>query len=321
MWRERAAPGKASGKAPGAPAVRPRLVRWAVYSVGLNVALIVAHGAVAIGSGSLAVAAELVHNMVDLVAAVAVVIGVRLANRVSKGFPYGLHKVESVVAVGMAGLIFVTAFQIARRALLGSLPTPETSGWMLGLVAVTTVAPLVFSRFELRVAKAERSMALAADAREYRAHVATTGLVFVALASEGLGWPVDRIAAAGIVVVIVRTGWDVLVGGMRVLLDASLDPATLARIEATIRADPAVRGIRWLTARNAGRFCFVEAGVDIRATVPADVVVARIERAVESAVADVDRVLVHPEAPQSDRVRVAFPMDAADRLSAHFGDN
>jgi divalent metal cation (Fe/Co/Zn/Cd) transporter len=46
--------------------------RWGWYSVGLNVLLAALHGAIAAASGSLAVTAELVHNLVDFAAAVAV---------------------------------------------------------------------------------------------------------------------------------------------------------------------------------------------------------------------------------------------------------
>ena len=55
--------------------------RWGWYSVGLNVLLAALHAVIAAASGSLAVAAELVHNLVDFAAAVAVLAGIKLASR------------------------------------------------------------------------------------------------------------------------------------------------------------------------------------------------------------------------------------------------
>ncbi len=297
--------------------------RWGWYSILVNVVLVGLHALVAAASGSLAVAAELVHNLVDLLTAVAVLAGITIAGRRSKAFPYGLYKVENLVAAGLAIMIFVSAWEIVRHALLPS-PTPvRTDGWMLVLLLVTGAIPLVFSHFELRAGRAANSPALIADAREYRVHVFTTGLAFLALLSQRLQWPLDRIAALLIVVAVARTGWDLLRDAMRVLLDASLDPATLDTIRATVRADPAVAEMPWLTGRNAGRFRFVEAGVALRVSEPGQtgVVVRRIENAVRSAVPHVERILLHVEAPLSPWIRYAVPLaDSGGTVSAHFGD-
>lgn len=92
-------------------------VRAAAAAMGLNVLLSLLDLGLAYASGSLAVAAELTHNLVDLAASVAVLIGVHISERQSRAFPYGLYKVENVVAVGVSILIFFTAYEIAREAL------------------------------------------------------------------------------------------------------------------------------------------------------------------------------------------------------------
>jgi divalent metal cation (Fe/Co/Zn/Cd) transporter len=46
--------------------------RWGWYSIGINVVLIVINAGIAAVSGSLAVEAELVHNLVDLLTAIGV---------------------------------------------------------------------------------------------------------------------------------------------------------------------------------------------------------------------------------------------------------
>lgn len=243
-----------------------QIERWGWYSIAINILLAVLHGLIALASGSLAVAAELVHNLVDLLTAVAVLAGLKIAARKSQAFPYGLYKVENLAAVSLAVMVFVSAWEIAREALLAPPSTVQADNWMLALLLVTTIIPLVFSHYELRAARAANSPALIADAKEYRMHVFTTGLAILALLSQALHFPLDRIAALLIVVAVVKTGWDLLRDAMRVLLDASLDPASLATIRSTIDADPAVAEVKWLTGRNAGRFRFVEVGVALRVT-------------------------------------------------------
>ena len=69
-----------------------------------------------------------------------------------------------------------------------------------------------------------------------------------------------------IVLVVLKTAWDLLADAMRVLLDASLDPATLTTIRGVIDDDPMVTQLHWLTGRNAGRYRFVETGLSLRAS-------------------------------------------------------
>jgi len=99
-----------------------KLERWGWYSVLVNVLLAGLHGLIAWVSGSLAVFAELVHNLIDLLGAVAVLLGIRLASRKSHAFPYGLYKVESLVAVGLAALVLLTAYEIPTAVDDGVLP-------------------------------------------------------------------------------------------------------------------------------------------------------------------------------------------------------
>jgi cation diffusion facilitator family transporter len=297
--------------------------RWGWYSIGVNIILAAINLAVAAVSGSLAVEAELVHNLVDLLTAIAVLIGLRLSTRKSKAFPYGLYKLENVIAVLLAGMVFFTAYEIAREALLAPTRQATVSLWMLVGVVVATAIPLVFSHFELRAGREVNSPVLIADAKEYRAHVFTTGIVFAALLAQWFNFPLDRIAALIIVVAVGKTGWDLLADGMRVLLDASLSPETLLRIREIILSEPAVAELKWVTGRNAGRFRFVEAEIALRIhdLQKAEGVTRGIEAEIRAAVPYVDRVLIHAQPVERTHLRYAVPLaDAAGAVSEHFGE-
>ncbi len=299
------------------------LERWGWYSIAVNVVLGLINLVIARASGSLAVEAEMVHNLVDLLTAVAVLIGLRLSTRKSKDFPYGLYKLENVVAVGLALMIFFTAYEIARDALFTPTRLATVDPWMLVGVVVATAIPLVFSHFELRAGQAANSPSLIADAKEYRAHVFTTGVVFAALLAQRFNLPLDRVAALVIVVAIAKTGWDLLADGMRVLLDASLDADTILQIRDIITAEPTVAELKWAAGRNAGRFRFVEAEVALRVREleRAEATTRRIEEQIREAVPYVDRVLIHAEPMERTHLRYAVPLsDTAGALSEHFGE-
>lgn len=284
--------------------------RWGWYSIGINLVLVAVHASIAAASGSLAVAAELVHNLTDLLAAIAVLLGLKLSGRRSRNFPYGLYKLENLVAAILAILIFFTAYEIARDALLMPSRPLVVSPWMLFGVVITTAIPLVFSRFEMRAGRAANSPALIADAKEYRVHVLTTGLVLASLLAHWLHFPIDRVVALFIVAAVIKTGWDLLSDAMRVLLDASLDGETLLRLRGIVEAEPAVAEVKWVTGRNAGRFIFVEAGIGLRVMglAQAEAATQRIEVNIRAAVPHIERVLIHTEPAVPTHIRYAIPL-------------
>ena len=296
-------------------------VAWA--SIAVNIFLTLLNLAIAAASGSLAVAAEMVHNLVDLVASVAVLAGVKISERESRAFPYGLYKVENVVAVGVAILIFFTGYEIAKEALFAEPEAATVNGWMLAGVALSAVIPLAFSVYEMRVGRELNSPSLMADAQEYRAHVFSSGVVFLALVGQMIGYPVDRYAALVIVVLIAKTGWELLADGMRVLLDASLDAETLDQVRAIIEAEPTVTEVRWVVGRNAGRYRFLEADLALRVDdlERAHAVSQRLEKAIREQVPHVERVLIHYEPQVRTHLRYAAPLaDTEGTVSEHFGE-
>jgi cation diffusion facilitator family transporter len=297
--------------------------RWGWYSIGVNILLAAINAGLAVASGSLAVEAEMVHNLVDLLTAIAVLVGLKLSTRKTKDFPYGLYKLENIVTVVLAGMVFFTAYEIARDAFFAPARQATVGLWMLVGVVVALIIPLIFSHFELRVGQVANSPALIADAKEYRAHVFTTGVVFAALLAQWFDFPIDRIAALVIVVAIAKTGWDLLTDGMRVLLDASLSADTILEIREIITAEPAVSDLKWLTGRNAGRFRFVEAEIALRVRdlEKAEAVTRRIEAHIRQAVPYLERVLIHAEPMVRTHLRYAVPLaDRAGTLSEHFGE-
>jgi len=296
-------------------------VAWA--SIAVNIFLSLLNLAIALASGSLAVAAEMIHNLVDLVASVAVLAGVKISERKSRDFPYGLYKVENLVAVGVAILIFFTGYEIAKKALFAESQTTVVNGWMLAGVALSALLPLAFSVYEMRAGRKLNSPSLMADAQEYRVHVFSSGVVFLSLIGYLVGLPLERYAALIIVALIVKTGWDLLADGMRVLLDASVDAETLDQVRAIIEAEPSVAEVRSVVGRNAGRYRFIEADVALRVDdlEKAHLVSQRIEGAIRAQVPHVERVLLHYEPQRRTHLRYAVPLaDPGGTVSEHFGE-
>jgi cation diffusion facilitator family transporter len=297
--------------------------RMGIYSLAVNLFLAALKAALAVFSGSLALAADAVHSSVDVVGSLVVLGGLIIARRKSKAFPYGLYKVENVAAIVVALLIFLAGYEIAREAWQGAVRVVTASPAILVGAVLAVVIPLAFSRYEARLARTTNSPSLAADSRHFQTDVLSSAVVLIALAGSRLGWPLDRIGAAVVVLFIARAGWELLADGMRVLLDASLDAEALAKVRGLMEAEPAVAAVKSLTGRNAGRYRFLEAEVTLRIhdLDKAHAVSQRLEEDIRRAMAHVDRVLIHYEPTARERLRYAIPLaNLNGAISQHFGE-
>ncbi|MCR3883930.1 MAG: cation diffusion facilitator family transporter [Methanothrix sp.] len=294
----------------------------AFYSFLINCALFATKLFLSAVSGSLALRADAVHSLVDVFDSAALILGLYISERKSKSFPYGLYKVENIFSVFIALMIFFTAFEIGRHA-VAAQASPIYGDWVIFVVAAMIPVPFLFGLYEVRAGKAANSPSLMADGTQFKADALTESIVLFALIGQRFGLPLDRVAALLIAFFVVRGGWDILKSGMRVLLDASVDAPTLETIRETIEAEPTVSAVKAVTARNSGRYLFVEAEVAFRIgdLKRAHQTSERIEREIREKVPHVVRVLIHYEPQKRTHLRYAIPLaDAAGMVSDHFGE-
>ena len=307
-----------------------QIERVGCYSFLINLGLAGFVGALAYLSDSLAIAASTVDAATDCIASLAVWIGLRLSNRKTRAFPYGLYKVENVIQVVMALLIFLAGFEISREMTSAAPYPPRITPWIIWGLGACVLVPLLFGYYTIIVGKRTGSPALLADGRHRQADVLSLIVVLTAVVSNYFGLDtgssvltIDRIAAALVLVFIGYAGWELLANGMRVLLDASIDPETLIQVEKIIESEPAVKKIHALAGRNAGRYRFLEADIVLRTSdlEKAHAVSHRLETAIRDKVSNVDRVLIHYEPMKKETVVVAVPLEIDRvRLSEHFGE-
>jgi len=299
------------------------LVRVALYSLLVNACLVAIKLTLSFSTGSLSLAADAVHSFIDIIGSGALILGLIISQRKSSSFPYGMYKVENFVAVIIALLLFGTAYEIVYHALFSASEIHEFSGWVLVLVAALILVPFLFGRYEIRMGTQFNSPSLIADGKNFTADVLASTVVFFGLLGQYMQFPVDRIAAIIVAILIVKAGWGILVNGMRVLLDASIDIQTLDTIRSTILQDPAVVGVRKIMGRNSGRYVFVEAEISLRATglERAHQISQRVEREIKRAVPNVDHTILHYEPPDTTKVRYLVALsDHGGSISDHFGE-
>lgn len=303
--------------------VRAISQRTALVSVGVRALLVVLKYGFAVLSGSMALLADAVHNVTDIAQSLALYLGVRISGRKSETFPYGLYKLENLISLGIAILIALVGYELARKALLGGGPEQiQNLPWTMAAIVVAMGISYGFSRYEGAIAERTGSPALEADSRDALVDTLKTFVVLLSLVAAYLGYNVDMWATLLIVVFIAWTSAELGVDAIRVLLDASVDRELLNSVEDVLKSDPEVIDVHDLTGRNSGPYRFIEAHVvlDVHDLEQAHQVSYRLEEAVQQLAPNIDRVLIHFEPEHRDTYTYAVPMDEGDTVSPLFGE-
>ncbi|PLX47355.1 MAG: cation transporter [Desulfobulbaceae bacterium] len=298
--------------------------KTAWLSIATNMLLVAIKTSIALISGSLAVAADAIHSLSDVVSSAIILLGIKIADRPARGFPYGLYKVENLVAMGTSILILFAGYEIIKTVFGGGGPAiPRQLPLAITGVSLTIVITWLFSRYELKKGHETGSPSLIADARHIWSDMLSSLVILTALLGSALGLAIDKYAAVIVVFFIARSAIIILLDSVRVLLDASLNYQSLTRIREIVLADTRVAAINNIWARNAGRYKFVELDLILRVKEleKGHQVAKEIENRVKRELGQVDRVLIHAQPRQGELLTMAIPLNPdQETISDHFGE-
>ncbi len=302
----------------------------ALLAFGLNLVLALIKGWLAHQSASLAVTASAIDSASDSVASLAVFGGLLLSTRKTRAFPLGLYKIENMASVVIALFIFFAGYEIAVKLIQPPSQAPDITMALLWQLLGCTAAIFAFGKYALYLGNKTESPTLKAEGRHRQVDVLSSLVVLVAVVLnyyqidfQFYFITLDRLAAFFVLIFIIKAGWELLSDGMRVLLDASVDYATLDKARVIIENEPAVKAIDSLAGRNAGRFRFLEAEITMRThdLNKAHHIANTIESAIKKEIPHVERIILHYAPSKSIIQKMAFPvLKDGDVICDHFGE-
>jgi len=231
---------------------RPKQVRRIITLVlWLNLGVLAVKIVVWLLSGALSVLAESMHSTLDAANNVFALAIARLAARgPDDDHPYGHGKFETLGALALVGLLSVTVVELLRQAysrfFSGEVTAIEVTPVALGLLALSLVAGIVVSRYEVAAGRRLGSELLLADAAHTRADVLATGAVLVGLVAVRAGYPTaDPITTALVACVIGYTGWGIVREIVPVLVDErAVDPLRIESLTCEIEGVHSAYAVR-----------------------------------------------------------------------------
>ncbi|MEZ0352099.1 cation diffusion facilitator family transporter [Mycobacterium sp. pR1184] len=217
-------------------------------------------------SGSIALAADTIHNFSDALTAVPLWIAFTLSSKAAtRRYTYGFGRAEDLAGLFVVAMITLSAIIAGYEAVERLInPRPiEHVGWvavagLLGFIGNEWVA-----LYRIRVGRRIGSAALVADGLHARTDGFTSLAVLAGAGGVALGFPLaDPIVGLVITVAILAVLRTAVRDVFRRLMDG-VDPQLIGTAEAALAARPGVRAVRSVRMRWIGHRLHADAELDI----------------------------------------------------------
>ena len=231
-------------------------------------------------SGSVALLADMIHNVADATTAIPLWIAFVLARRKpSKTFTYGLGRVEDLAGILIILIILFSAVVAGYQAIHRLLnPQPVSHlGWLAVAGFVGFVGNEVVAVFRIRVGRQMNSAALIADGYHARTDGLTSLAVVLGALGVWLGFPLaDPIIGLLITITIAGIVWQSAKAVITRTLDG-VDPAVTAEIRHSAEHVPGIATVTDARARWIGHelHADVAIGIDESLSLSAAMAIAR----------------------------------------------
>ncbi len=133
-------------------------------------------------SGSLSLKADAFHSFLDILISLLIFVGLKITQRKSKHFPFGLHKIENLLSLFIGVVMILAGIEIIKEAIsspsiLKGEKVPFTSAVILTLAVLNSL----WSSYKIKVGKEIQSPSITSDGYHSRIESLTLFLISLGL--------------------------------------------------------------------------------------------------------------------------------------------
>lgn|SRR5699024_2160858 len=280
-----------------------------ILGILANLILAIVKGVGGILGNSRALIADAFHSASDVISSIAVLIGVKAAQKPPDSeHPYGHGKAENIAALIVAFLLFVIGFEILTDAISFIWTDAEgqeaASVYVLYIVFLSIVVKEALFQYKNRLGKRINSPAVIADAWHHRSDAISSviALIGIGLSIWGANSDIpylhyfDPIASAVIAVIIMWMGFSLGKEAVKVSLEIVLDEEEAKKFFETVYEVDGVKRIDSLHARSHGSYVIIDTKIGVDSTITVDEghdIAAAVKASLLENHADIQDVYVH----------------------------
>jgi len=290
-------------------------IRAIVVGIIANILLALFKFAGGILGNSVALIADAIHSLSDLVTDFIVLFTHRIGKMPQdKDHPYGHGRAETIGATVIGLLIIVTGIGVTYET-WGTIA--EDNRQAPGLLAASAALLSILIneglfRYTRRVGEATKSPSLIANAWHHRTDAISSIAALIGIIGAWQGFAfMDPLAGAVVGCMIVKVGYDITRQGVRDLMDTALSDEHTKKIHGILREIPEVLHFHDLRTRVIGG----EFLIDVHILVDPEMTVTEGHRVAETArrnlinaIHNIQDVLVHVDGEHDSEVETIYPV-------------
>ena len=243
--------------------------RGAIFSICVYICLSALKLFIGYTTNSEALKADGLNNTTDIIASIAVLIGLRISQKpADKDHPYGHWKAETVSSLVASFIMAIVGLQVLYEAVISILEkkteAPDLIAAWTGIFCA--VVMYFVYRYNRNLATKINSQSVMAAAKDNLsdAWVSIGTAIGIIGAQFHLPW-LDSVTAVIVGFLICKTAWDIFREASHHLTDG-FDEQQLEEYKETILNTPGVKGVKDIKARNYGSSPVVDVSILVNST-------------------------------------------------------
>lgn len=278
-------------------------IKVSVTSLIVNFILSIFKLVAGVVASSGAMISDAIHSASDVFSTIIVMIGIKMSvKEPDKEHPYGHERIESVAAIVLATILFLTAIGIGQsgvnKIISGNFENIETPGVLALIAAIISLVVKEAMYWYTKInAKKINSTALMADAWHHRSDALSSVGAFIGILGARMGLVIlDPIASIVICLFIVKVAYDIFKDAIDKMVDKSCDEKTEQDIFDLALKQNGVIDIHQLRTRMFGNRIYVDIEIVANKNSTLDEahnIAEKVHDEIENEFSEIKHIMVH----------------------------
>ncbi|MHA2245824.1 MAG: cation diffusion facilitator family transporter [Candidatus Hodarchaeales archaeon] len=296
-----------------------------------NILLIIFKIVTAIFIGSIALLASGLDALTDLIANLAVLLGLRYSQKnPSKRFSYGYYRMETLATLIVAIFILLFGLSVIIES-ISIIITPSilfqpVFGLLISFISI--LAAFSLYRYNLKIGNKIASNALIGTAKEFQLDTVTNSLVFLGILAHMIEFPqLEGLVGLAIGALIIKTGLEFGRNSLLILLDAIDDPDLIERMRSIVLHYSEIQEVSNIRIRRSGPYYFADIEIQMHTTETVKSlarVTHQLESSLKEKISQLDSIMISVEPVLKTCLKVAIAVSSLDTdtdetPAEHFG--
>ncbi|GAA0452010.1 cation diffusion facilitator family transporter [Alkalibacillus silvisoli] len=252
-----------------------------VLGIVANLILAIVKGIAGVIGNSKALIADAFHSASDVVSSIAVLVGIRAAQKPpDPEHPYGHGKAENIATLIVSILLVVVGVEILLDAISSLFANDQSEPGMIALYAIilSLIVKEALFQYKKRLGDKINSPAIIADAWHHRSDAISSLIALVGIGASMLGSHYglpflqyfDPIAGAFIALLVMWMGFKIGRDAVNVTLETVLDAGRTKKFEMTTMKVGGVERLDLLNARTHGSYVIIDVKISVDPNITVD---------------------------------------------------